>query len=62
MGQLRNFRKFDGAQKNMPNHSIKLEFLKLLFVCFGFAGDFQANPTDINSKNSGEIQVEGISV
>ena len=37
------FRKFDGAQNNMPNHYLKLEFLKLHFVCFCFAADFQAN-------------------
>ena len=50
------FRKFDGAQKNMPNHYLKLEFLKLHFVCFCFAADCQANPTDISSKKSGKIQ------
>ena len=42
------FRKFDGAQKNMPNHYLTLEFLKLHFVCFCFAADFQANSTDIS--------------
>ena len=39
------YRKIDRAQKNMPNHYLKLEFLKLNFVCFCFAADFQANPT-----------------
>ena len=46
------FRKFDGAQKNVPNHYLKLEFLKSHFVCFCFATDFQANSTDISSKKS----------
>ena len=47
------FRKFDGAQKNMPNHYLKLEFLKLHFVCFCFAADFQANPT---AKKEGKFK------
>ena len=51
------FRKLDGAQKNMPNHYFKLEFLKLHFVSFCFAADFQANPTDISSKKSGKNQM-----
>ena len=54
------FRKLDGAQKNMPNHYLTLEFLKLNFVCFCFAADFQANPTDISSKKSGKIQMTSL--
>ena len=44
---------FSNCQTNMPNHYLKLEFLKLHFVCFCFAADFQANPTDISSKKAG---------
>ena len=36
-----------GLKKNMPNHYLKLECLKLHFVCSCFAADFQGNPTDI---------------
>ena len=54
------FRKVDGAQKNMPNHYLKLEFLKLPFVSFCFAADFWANPTDISSKKSGKIQTTSL--
>ena len=54
------FRKLNGAQKNMPNHYLKLEFLKLHFVCFCFAADFQANPTDISSKKSGKIHTTSL--
>ena len=43
---------FSNCQTNMPNHYLKLEFLKLHFVCFCFAADFQANPTDISSKKA----------
>ena len=53
-------RKFDGAQKSMPNHYLKLEFLKLHFVCFCSAANFQANPTDISSKKSGKIQTTSL--
>ena len=35
---------------------LKLEFLKLRFVCFCFAADFQANPTDISSKKAGKFK------
>ena len=48
------FQKFDEAQKNMSNHYLKLEFLKLHFVCLCFEADFQANPTDISSKKKRE--------
>ena len=41
-----------GLKKNMPNHYLKLEFLKLHFVCFCFAANFQANPRE----KSGKIQ------
>ena len=43
---------FSNCQTNMPNHYLKLEFLKLHFVYFCFAADFQANPTDISSKKA----------
>ena len=43
---------FSNCQTNMPNHYLKLEFLKLNFVCFCFAADFQANTT---GKKSGKI-------
>ena len=49
-----------GLKKNVPNHYLKLEFLKLHFVCFCFAADFQANPTDISSKKSGKIQTTSL--
>ena len=49
-------RKFDGAQNNMQIHYLKLELLKLSFVCSCFAVDFQANPTDISNKKSRKIQ------
>ena len=51
---------FSNCQTNMPNHYLKLEFLKLHFVCFCFAADFQANPTDISSKKSGKIQTTSL--
>ena len=44
------------GSKNMPNHYLKLEFLKLHFVCFCFAADTQANPTDISSKKAGKFK------
>ena len=34
----------------MPNHYLKLEFLKLHFVCFCFTADFQSNPTSVAKK------------
>ena len=37
-----------------------LKFLKLHFVCFCFAADFQANPTDISSKKGGKIQMRSL--
>ena len=40
----------------MPNHCLEVEFLKLHFVCFCFAADYQANPTDISNKKSRKIQ------
>ena len=51
---------FLNCQTNMPNHYLKLEFLKLHFVCLCFAADFQANTTDISSKKSGKIQTTSL--
>jgi hypothetical protein len=58
--QLTLWLTLDGAQKNMPNHYLKLEFLKLHFVSFCFAADFQANPNGISSKKRAKIQTTSL--